>query len=243
VTAGTLFDARADWYDAAHDRGGIDGQLLRARLATVTELVGPGPGDVVDVGMGPGRLLEALRARGWTVAGVDVSERMVGLARQRLADAAERLVVAPAEQLPFDDESFDAAAATGVLEYAADAGAALAEVARVLRGGGRLVASVPNPRALHVLSKRAVYPAVARMRRRDAPGPRRWIEPGRLDELAAAAGLVLERTVPTSFAVVPVPLDRLAGRTAVRLAAALERRRALPAALATQVVFVAAKPQ
>jgi hypothetical protein len=52
---------------------------------------------------------------------------------------------------------------------------------------------------------------------------------------------VLERTAPTSFAAVPVPLDRVAGRAAVRVAEALERRRALPAALATQVVFVAAK--
>jgi hypothetical protein len=54
---------------------------------------------------------------------------------------------------------------------------------------------------------------------------------------------VLERAVPTSFAVVPVPLDRVASRAAVRIAASAERRRALPAALATQVVFVAAKPR
>ena len=75
-------------------------------------------GRVLDVGMGTGRLCAELDRRGWEVSGVDLSPAMVVSARRRLPQLAERLVEGPIEHLPFDDESFDAVAATGVLEYA-----------------------------------------------------------------------------------------------------------------------------
>ena len=238
-----LFDERAEWYDEAHDRDRVDGHALRARLAKVVELAGDGPGAVIDVGMGPGRVLEALAHRSWTVSGVDASEPMVALARRRLPEAAERLVRAPAEQLPFEAESFDAAVATGVLEYVADPQAALREIARVLCGGGRLVGSIPNPRSVHVASKRIYYPAVSLLRGGRSPGPRRFIPRTALPALLAAAGLELEHAAFTSYAAVPRPLDLVVAGPSLRLAEALERRRAAGSLLATQVVFVATKPQ
>jgi SAM-dependent methyltransferase len=248
LDAERLFDERAQWYDDAHDSGRVDGHALRARIAKVVELAGTGPGAVVDVGMGPGRLLDALAGHGWAVSGIDVSARMVDLARLRLPAAAERLVRAPAERLPFDDASFDVAVATGVLEYVAEPRAALAEVARVLRPGGRLVGSIPNPWALHVVSKRIYYPAVALARsvrrgRIPAPGPRRWIARAVLPELLAGGGLELERTAYTSYAAAPTPLDLILAGPSVRAAEWLERRQAGGPLLATQLVFLATKPQ
>ena len=83
-----LFDAEAARYDAAYDASGAPGRALRDRLATVLELAGDGPGDVLDAGMGPGRLLAALERRSWRVSGVDVSAEMLALARARLPEAA-----------------------------------------------------------------------------------------------------------------------------------------------------------
>ena len=68
--------------------------------------------------------------------GVDASAEMVALARERLPDARDRLAQGSVEELPFEDASFDAVAATGVLEYA-DVPRALGELARVLRPGDR----------------------------------------------------------------------------------------------------------
>src|SRR5581483_7561409 len=100
-----------DWvalYDARYDERSADGHALRARMEVVLGLLGRGPGAVLDAGMGPGRLGAELAARGWTVSGVDAAEEMVEVARKRLAEAAERLVHAELESLPFPDASFDA---------------------------------------------------------------------------------------------------------------------------------------
>jgi SAM-dependent methyltransferase len=98
-------------------------------------------GDVVDVGAGDGTVaqLVAPRARSWTC--VDRSERMLSAARDRLARAKNmRFVVGDAQELPLRDGAFDAALVLHVLTQVDSPGRACAEVARVLRPGGVLVA-------------------------------------------------------------------------------------------------------
>ena len=138
-----FWDRTADRYDRAFESRGRSARLLRGRTAAVIRLLGDGPGDLLDAGMGSGRLVAELAERGWRVTGVDVSEQMVGLARRRLREASERLVVGDIEALPFPDQSFDAVVVTGVLEYVGYRGTALAEVARTLRPGGQAVISIP----------------------------------------------------------------------------------------------------
>ena len=128
--AATYFGGRTTLYDSHYDAANADGHSLRARLAVALRLLGGGPGTALDAGMGPGRLCAELATLGWTVSGIDASAEMVDAARLRLPDAADRLLRAEIEQLPFEDESFDRVAATGVLEYA-DVPRALAELARV----------------------------------------------------------------------------------------------------------------
>lgn len=102
------------------------------------------PGErVLDIGVGPGYLaLEMARAVGarGKVCGIDVSEVMLGLASRRCAgvDWVE-LRAGDAASLPFDDASFDAAAAVQVYLFVNDVDAALAGLHRVLRPGGRAV--------------------------------------------------------------------------------------------------------
>ncbi|WP_433802763.1 class I SAM-dependent methyltransferase [Actinomycetospora sp. CA-084318] len=99
--------------------------------------------DVLDLGCGPGVTTAALVGRGARVTGVDGSAPLLAHARG-LSDAAF-VVHDLADPLPFPDGSFDLVVAGLVLHYLPDWTAVLAEVARVLRPGGRLVASVHHP--------------------------------------------------------------------------------------------------
>ena len=193
-----FFDAEAAQYDALYDAGDWRGRLLRARLQAALEALGDGPGRVLDAGMGGGRLVAELDARGWTATGVDTSPLMVELARQRLPHLADRLLEADLAALPFPDASFDAAVVTGALEYVDELDRGLGEVARVLRPGATAVLSFPNYRSPHALWRRfALYPAARLVKRvlplaRPAPLPALHpIAPARFEGALAAAGLRL----------------------------------------------------
>ena len=121
--------ARSSLYDDI--TGPFAGDVALEALAEVS------PSRVLEVGCGPGWF--AARAReelGAEVVAVDTSERMVELARARGVDAR----VGDVQELPFEDRAFDAAAANWMLYHVPDVDRAVAELARVLRPGGRLVA-------------------------------------------------------------------------------------------------------
>jgi len=112
------------------------GQDPRWRSFLVSR-VEAGPGDrVLDVATGTGAVArELLRQKGCAVVGVDQSPEMLAVAREHLPATVE-LVEASAEDLPFEDVSFDALTVTYLLRYVDDPAATLAELARVVRAGG-----------------------------------------------------------------------------------------------------------
>lgn len=94
------------------------------------DFAGVQPGQrVVDVGAGTGALTRELVARGVDVVAAEPSPDFVETLRQRHPDVDTHL--APAEQLPFEDDSFDHALAQLVVAFMADAPAAMREMARV----------------------------------------------------------------------------------------------------------------
>ena len=104
---------------------------------------GVGPGQhVIDVGCGSGALTVVLAeiVGAENVAGVDPSEPFVAEARTRVPGADLR--VGPAESLPFEDASFDAALSQLVFHFVQDPGQSVAEMRRVTRPGGRVAACV-----------------------------------------------------------------------------------------------------
>jgi arsenite methyltransferase len=98
---------------------------------------------VLDVGSGPGLLacdMAASVGRDGRVCGIDTSDDMLAISRTRCADKPwTKFQKADAGELPYPDESFDAAVSTQVYEYVADVPAALIELYRVVRPGGRVV--------------------------------------------------------------------------------------------------------
>jgi arsenite methyltransferase len=116
--------------------------LRRRRL--VREALSPARGErLLDVGCGPGfyvaELLDEVGPEGSAV-GVDSSPSMLAAAAQRTAGRENvSFHEGDATALPVEDASFDAALSVQVLEYVADVPAALRELARALRVGGRIV--------------------------------------------------------------------------------------------------------
>jgi SAM-dependent methyltransferase len=113
-----------------------------ARGPAVAAVVELAPHRLLEVGCGWGELAEWLaRDSGAEVVAIDLSERMVSLARERGIDAR----VGDVQELEFDDGEFDCAVAAWMLYHVPDLDGAIAELARVVRPGGRLVA-VTNSR-------------------------------------------------------------------------------------------------
>jgi arsenite methyltransferase len=114
-----------------------------AQRRRVMELLALRPGEhVLDVGVGPGFLAldvaGAVGGRG-RVCGIDPSPSMLAIARQRAGGAGVEVAQGTAIAIPYDDASFDVGISTQVLEYVADVPAALAELHRVVRPGGRVL--------------------------------------------------------------------------------------------------------
>lgn len=210
-----FFDSFADRYDAAYDSSTGGGRTLRRRLDAVLELVGPGPGEVLDAGMGGGVVCQQLEERGWRVAGIDISPRMVELAHARLPHVRDRLVEGSILALPYGDGRFDAVVVTGVLEYVErELAQALSEVSRVLRPGGAAVVSLPNYGSVQSAWRfRVFYPSVRlvkRALRRKPPPSRSIVSIGELRSVLETAGLEVGRVEIVSVRLLPNGLaDRL----------------------------------
>jgi len=98
---------------------------------------------VLDIGSGPGLLAYDMAASvgpEGRVCGIDISEDMLTMSRKRCAEQPwTEFQRADATNLPYPDDTFDAAISTQVYEYVADIPRALGELYRVTRPGGRVV--------------------------------------------------------------------------------------------------------
>ncbi len=107
----------------------------------------PPGGIALDVGSGPGNVTASLaRAAGpgGLALGVEISESMLARAVRAEAGPQVGFLRADAQRLPFRDNIFDAVTALAVLQLIPHPAAALAEMARVLKPGGRLAVMVPT---------------------------------------------------------------------------------------------------
>lgn len=136
-----------------------EGQNRRLKMIVTWGLAGRERVEHILVdGCGVGMYVRALAPYAERISGVDIEADYLSVAQRNAPDAL--LCLAAAEALPFADQSVDLALSHEVLEHVADDRAAVAEMVRVLRPGGRAVIFVPNrlyPFETHGVYWRGVY--------------------------------------------------------------------------------------
>lgn len=122
----------------------------RLHLPLIREQREPAGSRVLDLGCGTAGTGVALALAGATVTGVDVSERLLGLAAIRAAEAGVNLALirGDARHLPFCDAAFDLCVSDQVIEHVKGYAILLTEAYRVLRPGGLLLVSAPHRLAI-----------------------------------------------------------------------------------------------
>jgi demethylmenaquinone methyltransferase / 2-methoxy-6-polyprenyl-1,4-benzoquinol methylase len=193
-----MFDDVASRYDLTNDVLSLGQDRLWRRA--VTRAVAAQPGErVLDLAAGTGTSAEPFAAAGAQVVACDFSLGMLAVGRRRRPSLA--FVAGDGLALPFADATFDAVTISFGLRNVADVDAALRDLHRVARPGGRLVVcefsrpSAPLLRAAYVNGWLRLLPAAAR---RVASNPeayiylaesiRTWPDPPALAAQIAAAG-------------------------------------------------------
>lgn len=142
--------------------GGPIGDLVASQQAQVIgEFLGPLDGrSILDVGTGTGRAAILLARRGARVTGIDASDAMLQVARQRAAEEgmAVTFLAGDAHRLEFPDRTFDAAVCLRVLMHTPQWRACLGELCRVARG--LVVLDYPSARSValaQAVGRRALH--------------------------------------------------------------------------------------
>jgi ubiquinone/menaquinone biosynthesis C-methylase UbiE len=173
----TFFGPRAAEWDAKFPD---DGPVYAAAVAALRPPVG---GVVLDAGCGTARACVALRdavGPGGLVLGADATPEMLAAAAGADRQSLASLLLTDTARLPLPDGVVDAVFAAGLIPHVPDPAAALTELARVTRPGGRLA-------LFHPISRAALA-----ARHGSVPGPDDTMDPANIATALEAAGWAVE---------------------------------------------------
>lgn len=134
---------------------------------------------VLELGCGTGLILARIAEVATEAVGIDLSEGMAQLARDRGLDVH----IGSVSDLPFEDDQFDLTYSFKVLAHVPDIEAALREAVRVTRPGGHLLLEFYNPWSLRYLAKKAAGPQRIADDRTEADISTRWDSPRDIPKL------------------------------------------------------------
>lgn len=189
------FDKLAErWWDPdgesrpLHDLNPVRAAYVAARL----DLRGA---RVADVGCGGGLLSEALARAGAQVTGIDLGEKVIGIAKLHLHESNLKVdyrVQSSTDLAAAEPASFDAVCCMELIEHVPDPAALVADLARMLKPGGQLFMSTLNrtPASFGAAILGAEY--VMRMLPRGTHHYAKFLKPSELGALVRRAGLQLE---------------------------------------------------
>jgi ubiquinone/menaquinone biosynthesis C-methylase UbiE len=162
-TAKAFNDWAGHWSDHYRPNGVMTGRI--ARFSGALNAMSEERGNVLDYGCGTGDITRALAAQGWRLTGCDMSVEMLSKAEAAdskhmvnwtLIDATRPL------PMPFADASFSAVVSSSVFEYLSKPQAVIQDLHRLLKPGGRLLFTAPDPRH-PIRKKEAVKSIFARL--------------------------------------------------------------------------------
>jgi len=177
------------WGVRAQDWANLQEGTARPVYAAALQRTGVKPGTrYLDIGCGAGMAAQMASNLGAQVSGVDASEALLAIARERTPNGDFRL--GDLESLPFADQSFDVVTGFNSFQYAGNPGVALAEARRVAKRDGRVVVMTwgrPEgmPAASLVVALRPLIPPSPP----GEPGPFALSEEAALRRFATDAGL------------------------------------------------------
>lgn len=146
-----FYDAEASTYDLSRyvSAGGQHVDAFHKRLiSSVLFSRLPQSAKVLEMGCGTGRLIQHFLELKRDVSGMDASEKMLQIARNRVGDKAP-LSLGSAYALPYAEHSFDSVYSILVLNLLKDYQSAFNEVSRVLKDGGYFLFNVPNLQSIY----------------------------------------------------------------------------------------------
>ena len=176
--------------------------LYRATLDALAPLQGS---RLLDAGCGSGQALADAAALGAVVSGLDATPELLEIARERTPSADLR--VGDIQELPYDEGTFDVVTAFNSIQYAVDPAAAVAELGRVCRSGGRVAIGVWGDPA-----RCQTEGLFARLRSLappppGTPAPLALSEDGVVEDLLAMAGLTVLDGAEVPFPITFATLD------------------------------------
>lgn len=132
-------ELEARWYEETRHPIALlraENRLRNPWIAQVVAQTLPGDCRILDVGCGGGFLTNFLASLGHRVAGVDLSEKSLDVARQYDGTRSVEYHLGNATRLPFEEQQFDVVCAMDLLEHVENPAAVIQDCSRVLKRGG-----------------------------------------------------------------------------------------------------------
>ncbi len=164
---------------------------------------------VLDVGCGSGIFCEMAAKRGARVSGLDASEQLLAIARERVQMGDFR--TGEIEELPYDDQAFDVVTGFSSFQFAANPIKALQEASRVSRTGTVVIAVFGKPERSEATAYIKAMGSLLPPPPSDAPGPFALSTEGALEALVRKSGLI-----PSAVKTVECPWNYPDEQTALR---------------------------
>lgn len=187
----TIYDSHAEqwWSDEVRWVRTLK-NMVKGRLPYFERHVDFDGAAVLDVGCAGGFMAEALARRGATVTGIDPAAKAIEAARDHAAQQGLAIDydVGVGEELPYENERFDAVVCVDVLEHVQSVERTIAEMARVLKPGGVLCVDTINRNAIARFATITMAEDVLGLLPKGTHDPAMFIKPRELREMLNANG-------------------------------------------------------
>jgi len=232
------FEKSAGTYARAYEGQTIASYAFNIRRSIVAEFLPKHCGQTLDIGCGPGVMVDLLETRVEKYLGVDPADSMIQeCVRQYSKHPKLSFQVGRIERINEADNRFDTSICMGVLEYLADDRTALKELIRVTKPSGTIIITLPNRKSPYRIWRRLIYVPL-----------RHYIKRALFKKAIPESELILHReysfhsveSILTKYAckvegcayynfqMIPSPLDKWLGNVDLRLARFLQRLSACP---------------